>query len=235
MTSLTAFLKNRTVQQLLIFTLCQNLLWWLIGSTASTGEPLAWTVKLALGGYGILLAAGYFLILLRHFQSHIGPILVVAAATLGLLAAPQDHLVQLFAVLLCIFLVLACIPQLGLQSVYGLVVFSFLAGCGIPVILFFLRNHYLATQFLTTLVPVMASYLVFFAPYYLPQPLDWRFTLIPPAILVLAIFVLSLSWKTWAAILLVAAYWELQRHVNARYQLVMTGVMQLLVGLLLLR
>ena len=76
---------------------------------------------------------------------------------------------------------------------------------------------------------------MFLAPFYLPQPLDWRFTLIPPAILVLAIFVLSLSWKTWAAILLVAAYWELQRHVNARYQLVMTGVMQLLVGLLLLR
>lgn len=235
MTSLTAFFKNRTVQQVFLFTFCQNLLWWLIGSTASTGQPLDWSVKLALGGYGILLAAGYFLILRRHFQSHIGPILVVAAATLGLLAAPNDHLLQLFAVLLCVFLVLACIPQLGLQSVYGLVVFIFLAGCGVPVILFFLRNHYLALQFMTTLVPVMASYLTFFAPYYLPTPPDWRWTLIPSGILILAILLLPFSWKTWVAILLVGGYWELNRHVTVAYRLVTAGVVQLLVGYLLLR
>jgi len=235
MTSFTAFIKNRTVQQLVIFTFCQNLLWWLVGSTASTGKPLAWTVKACLAGYGILLAAGYFLILRRHFQSTIGPILVVAAATLGLLAAPHDHLVQLFIILLCIFLVLACIPQLGLQSVYGLVVFSFLAGCGIPVILFFLRNHYLALQFLTTTVPVMASYGAFFAPYYLPDLPDWRLTLIAPAILLVAILIVPFSWKSLLAMLLVAGHWELHRHLAPAYQLVMAGILQLLVVSLLLR
>ncbi|HIW72438.1 MAG TPA: hypothetical protein H9875_07415 [Candidatus Levilactobacillus faecigallinarum] len=235
MTSLTAFFKNRTVQQLLVFTLCQNLLWWLVGSTSATGQPLTWRVKLSLGGYGIFLAAGYFLILRRHFQSHIGPILVVAAATLGLLAAPTDHLVQLFAVLLCIFLVLACIPQLQLQSIYGLVVFSFLAGCGVPVILFFLRNHYLATQFLLTLLPIMATYLAFFAQFYLPRPTDWRYTLIFPAILVIAILTISFSWKTIVAILLVVLHWALQRRLNVNYRLVVAGVTQLVVGYLLLR
>lgn len=234
MTAFKAFLKNRTVQQLALFTLCQNLLWWLVGSTAATGHPLAWTVKGFLGGYGVLLAAGYFLILRRQFQSHIGPILVVAAATLGLLAAPHDHLLQLFAVLLCIFLVLACIPRLGLQSVYGLIVFSVLAGCGVPVILFFLRNHYLATQFLIALIPIITSYGNFFAPYYV-HPQDWRWTLVPPIILILTILVLPLTWKTILAILLVSGYWFLNQHITQRYQLVTAGIGQLLIGFLILR
>ncbi|KIO93895.1 hypothetical protein [Levilactobacillus brevis] len=122
MTTLMAFLKNRTVQQLVIFTACQNSLWWLAGSTVNTGSPLTTLVKFYLLMYGGLLAAGVFLILNHHFQSRIGPVLVVAAATMGFLAAPNAHLVQFFALLICLFLVLVCLPQLGLQSVYGLVV-----------------------------------------------------------------------------------------------------------------
>ncbi|MCH4124402.1 MAG: hypothetical protein LKH74_02740 [Levilactobacillus sp.] len=234
MTTLMAFFKNRTVQQLFLFIFCQNFLWWLAGTTASTGTPLATDVKVFLAIYGIFLAGGVFLILKRHFQSTIGPILVVAAATMGFLAAPGNHLVQLFALLLCIFLVLACIPQLGLQSAYGLVVFSVLAGCGVPVILFFLRNHYLALQFLTPLVPLMASYLAFFEPYYLPTKRDWRLTLIAPITCVLSLFMGSLSWRTLLIILLLAAHWWLQQRLNQRYQLIFSGICQFLTGVLIL-
>jgi len=234
MTTLMAFFKNRTVQQLFIFTLCQNILWWVAGSTASTGNPLGTDVKFFLLVYGVFLAAGYFLILKRHFQTTVGPILVVAAGTMGFLAAPQAHLVQLFALLICIFLVLACIPQLGLQSVYGLVVFSFLAGLGVPVVLFFLRNHYLAVQFLTPLIPLMASYLAFFEPYYVTGTQDWRRRLITPLIFVVTLFWLPFSWRIILIILLTAAHWWLQGRLNQRYRLVMTGLFQLIVGLLIL-
>jgi len=233
MTTIMAFFKNRTVQQLFIFAVFQNILWWVAGSTAATGTPLATDVKIYLGGYGLLLAAGYFLILKRRFQSRIGPILVVAAATLGFLAAPHDHLIQLFALLLCIFLVLACIPQLGLQSAYGLVVFSFLAGCGVPVILFILRNHYLATQFLLPMIPLAASYLVFFEPYYLPNDRDWRWTLVTPAVMLLTLLVLNFSWRSLIAAVIVLAYWWLQPRINDRYRLVTTSVIQLVLGLLI--
>ncbi|UIF30141.1 hypothetical protein KB236_05300 [Levilactobacillus brevis] len=233
MTTIMAFFKNRTVQQLFIFAFFQNILWWVAGSTAATGTPLATDVKIYLGGYGMLLAAGYFLILKRHFQSHIGPILVVAAATLGFLAAPHDHLIQLYALLLCVFLVLACIPQLGLQSAYGLVVFSFLAGCGVPVILFFLRNHYLATQFLLPLIPLVASYLLFFERDYLPAERDWRWTLVTPAVMLIALLFLDLSWRVLFAAIFALAYWWLQPKINDRYQLVTTSVVQLLLGLLI--
>ncbi|MDT6980278.1 hypothetical protein [Levilactobacillus zymae] len=235
MAYLTAFIKNRTVQQLVIFTACQNLLWWLVGSTASTGTPLAWNVKLCLVGYGGLVAAGYFLILRHRFHSTIGPILVVAAATLGLLAAPSEHLIQLFAILLCVFLVLTYIPQLGLQSVYGLIVFSCLAACGVPVILFLLRNHYLSSQFLVTLLPIIASYLALFENYYLLADLDWRLTLITPAIFALTTLLLAFSWAGVLAILLVGGHWWLQRHLKSHYQLVITGVVQVLVGYLVLK
>ncbi|WP_341778573.1 hypothetical protein [Levilactobacillus sp. HBUAS70063] len=235
MTTIMAFFKNRTVQQLFTFAFFQNILWWVAGSTAATGTPLATDVKIYLGGYGMLLAAGYFLILKRRFQSHIGPILVVAAATLGFLAAPHDHLVQLFALLLCIFLVLACVPQLGLQSVYGLVVFSFLAGCGVPVILFFLRNHYLATQFLLPMIPLVASYLVFFEHSYLPAAQDWRWSLITPAVMLVTLLFLDFSWRVVIAAVLALAYWWLQPKINARYQLVTTSVIQLFLGLLLFK
>ncbi|MFC6261615.1 hypothetical protein [Levilactobacillus fujinensis] len=234
MTTLMAFFKNRTVQQLFVFTFCQNILWWIAGSTASTGTPLAGEVKFYLIIYGIFLAAGYFLILVRHFQSRIGPILVVAAGTMGFLAAPQEHLIQIFALLICVFLVLACIPQLGLQSVYGLVVFSFLAGCGIPVILFFLRNHYLALQFLLPLIPLMASYLTFFEPYYLTGERDWRLTLVTPAVFILSLLTLSVSWKLVVVVLLVAAHWWLVQHLNDHYRLITSGFLQLLVGYLIL-
>lgn len=235
MTTLMAFFKNRTVQQLFCFTLSQNILWWLAGSTASTGTPLATDVKIYLWGYGLLLAAGIFLILKRHFQSHIGPILVVAAATMEILAAPSDHLVQVFALLLCIFLVLACIPQLGLQSVYGLLVFSVLGGYGVPVLLFFLRNHYLAIQFLPPLIPLMASYLYFYESYYLGGERDWRLTLITPIIFVLSLFILGLTWRLLPIILIVAAHWWLQPRLSMRYRLVFSGLCQLIVGMLLLR
>lgn len=234
MTSFKAFFKNRTVQQLFVFTLCQNLLWWFVGSTSATGQALTWRVKFALLGYGGLLAAGYFLILNHQFRSHIGPILVVAAATMGLLAAPTNHLVQLFAILLCIFLVLACIPQLGLQSIYGLVVFSILAGCGVPVILFFLRNHYLATQFLLTLIPIMVSYLTFFAPYYLQHLQDWRLTLIAPAILVITILFLPFNGAHLLAIALVIGQWWVLQRLNVNYRLVTASVLQVLIGGLLI-
>ncbi|WP_395323013.1 hypothetical protein [Levilactobacillus parabrevis] len=233
MTTIMAFLKNKTVQQLFIFTFFQNLLWWVAGLTAATGTPLATNIKVYLGGYGMLVAAGYFLILKRHFQSRIGPIFVVAAATLGLLAAPHDHMLQLFAILLCVFLVLACVPQLGLQSAYGLVVFSFLAGCGVPVILFFLRNHYLAMQFLMPMVPLVASYLVFFEPYYLTKERDWRWTLVTPAILILTLLTLGFSWQIVIAGLLAVAYWWLQPKINDNYRLVTTSVVQLILGLLI--
>jgi len=235
MTTLMAFFKNRTVQQLFIFTLCQNILWWLAGSTASTGTPLGTDVKIYLLIYGLLLAAGIFLLLKRHFQSHIGPILVVAAATMGILAAPSDHLVQAFALLLCVFLVLACIPQLGLQSIYGLIVFSVLAGYGVPVLLFFLRNHYLAVQFLTPLVPLMASYLTFFEPYYLTGERDWRWTLVTPIIFCLSLFALGIFWQMILIIAIVAAHWWLQPRLSSRYRLVFSGLCQLLVGILILR
>ncbi|WP_203640168.1 hypothetical protein [Levilactobacillus wangkuiensis] len=235
MTTLMAFFKNRTVQQLFCFTICQNILWWLAGATTSTGTPLGTDVKLYLAGYGVLVAAGIFLLLKRHFQSHIGPILVVAAATLGILAAPNDHLVQAFALLLCIFLVLACIPQLGLQSTYGLIVFSVLAGYGVPVLLFFLRNHYLAVQFLTPLIPLMASYLTFFEPYYLTGERDWRLTLITPVIFVLSLVVLGFTWRLVPLILIVAAHWWLQPRLSVRYRLVFSGLCQLLAGILILR
>ena len=233
MTPIMAFFKNRTVQQLFIFAFFQNILWWVAGSTASTGTPLATDVKVYLGGYGMLLAAGYFLILNRQFQSHIGPILVVAAATLGLLAAPHDHLIQLFALLLCVFLVLACIPQLGLQSAYGLIVFSFLAGGGVPVILFFLRNHYLAIQFLLPLLPLVASYLLFFERNYLPADRDWRWTLVTPAILVIILFILGFSWQLVIAAIFALGFWWLQPKINVRYRLVTTSVAQLILGLLI--
>lgn len=235
MAYLTAFLKNRTVQQLVLFTACQNLIWWLVGSTASTGTPLAWTVKLDLVGYGGLVAAGYFLILRHHFQSTIGPILVVAAATLGLLAAPSEHLIQLFAILLCVFLVLTYVPQLGLQSVYGLIVFSCLAACGVPVILFLLRNHYLSSQFLVTLLPIAASYLALFENYYLLTDHDWRLTLITPAIFAVVTLSLRFSGASVVAVLLVAGHWWLQRHLKWHYQLVLTGIVQLLVVYLILK
>ncbi|MCF7523861.1 hypothetical protein L3X07_13510 [Levilactobacillus brevis] len=109
MTTLMAFLKNRTVQQLVIFTACQNSLWWLAGSTVNTGSPLTTLVKFYLLMYGGLLAAGVFLILNHHFQSRIGPVLVVVTATMGFLAAPNAHLVQFFALLICLFLVLVCL------------------------------------------------------------------------------------------------------------------------------
>ncbi|MFC6290026.1 hypothetical protein [Levilactobacillus angrenensis] len=234
MTTLMAFFKNRTVQQLFIFIFCQNFLWWLAGTTAATGTPLATDVKFFLAIYGIFLAAGVFLILKRHFQSTIGPILVVAAATMGFLAAPNAHLIQIFALLLCIFLVLACVPQLGLQSVYGLIVFSVLAGCGVPVILFFLRNHYLALQFLRPLIPLMGSYLAFFESYYLTAERDWRLTLIAPIICVLSLFMLPISWHLLIIILLLAAHWWLQPRLNQRYQLVFSGICQFLAGVLIL-
>lgn len=233
MTTLMAFLKNRTVQQLFIFTACQNILWWLAGSTAATGSPLATDVKIYLLIYGVFLAAGIFLILNRHFQSRIGPILVVAAATMGFLAAPSNHLVQLFALLLCIFLVLACVPQLGLQSIYGLIVFSVLAGCGVPVILFFLRNHYLAIQFLTPLLPLIASYLAFFEAYYLTAERDWRLTLITPAIFIISLAALTFSWQLILVVGIVIAHWWLQQRLNHKYRLVFSGICQLLVGLLI--
>jgi len=234
MTTLMAFLKNRTVQQLVIFTACQNSLWWLAGSTVNTGSPLTTLVKFYLLMYGGLLAAGVFLILNHHFQSRIGPVLVVAAATMGFLAAPNAHLVQFFALLICLFLVLVCLPQLGLQSVYGLVVFSCLAGCGIPVVLFFLRNHYLALQFLTLLLPLVASYLVFFEPYYLPAERDWRLTLISPLILIIIMSGVAFSWRILVVILIVTVHWWLQPRLNERYRLVTSGLLQLITGLFIL-
>ncbi|KID43809.1 hypothetical protein [Levilactobacillus brevis] len=234
MTTLMAFLKNRTVQQLVIFTACQNSLWWLAGSTVNTGSPLTTLVKFYLLMYGGLLAAGVFLILKHHFQSRIGPVLVVAAATMGFLAAPNAHLVQFFALLICLFLVLVCLPQLGLQSVYGLVVFSCLAGCGIPVVLFFLRNHYLALQFLTLLLPLVASYLVFFEPYYLPAERDWRLTLISPLILIIIMSGVAFSWRILVVILIVTVHWWLQPRLNERYRLVTSGLLQLITGLFIL-
>lgn len=235
MTTIMAFFKNRTVQQIFIFAVFQNILWWVAGSTAATGSPLATDVKIYIGGYGLLLASGYFLILKHHFQSHIGPILVVAAATLGFLAAPHDHQIQFFALLLCVFLVLACVPQLGLQSAYGLVAFSFLAGGGVPVILFFLRNHYLATQFLVPLIPLVASYLVLFEPYYVHRERDWRWSLVTPLIMVLALLTLPFSWRVILAIMVTGAYWWLQPKINQRYQLVTTSVIQLILGLFIFK
>lgn len=235
MAYLTAFIKNRTVQQLVVFTACQNLLWWLVGATTATGTPLTWKVKLSLLAYGGLVAAGYFLILRRHFQSTIGPILVVAAAPFGLLAAAGDPLIQLFAILLCVFLVLTYIPQLELQTLYGLIVFSGLAACGVPVILFLLRNHYLSTQFLTTLIPIVASYLALFASYYLPENNDWHLTLILPVLLIIIILIFAFSWTGLLASLLVGGHWWLQRHLKPHYQLVITGIIQVLIGYLVIQ
>lgn len=235
MTYLTALVRNRTVQQLVLFTICQNLLWWLAGATTSTGHALTWIVKLCLVGYGALLDAGYFLILRHRFSSSLGPLLVVGAATFGILAAPNNHLVQLFALLLCIFLVLTTIPQLGLQSGYGLVVFSCLAGVGVPVILFFLRNHYLSSQFLLTLVPIVASYFAFFAAYYFPEPHDWRLTLIAPIGFALVTLILAFSWQSLIAIVLTGIHWWLQRHLKGPYRLVLSGSLQLIVGYLIIQ
>ncbi|ABJ64619.1 hypothetical protein ACN50C_10110 [Levilactobacillus brevis] len=234
MTTLMAFLKNRTVQQLVIFTVCQNSLWWLASSTVNTGSPLTTLVKIYLVVYGGLLAAGIFLILNHQFRSRIGPVLVVAAVTMGFLAAPNVHLVQLFALLLCLFLVLVCIPQLGLQSIYGLIVFSCLAGYGVPVILFFLRNHYLALQFLVLLLPLVASYLVFFEPYYLPAERDWRLTLISPIILLIIMGGIAFSWRVLVVMLIVGGHWWLQPRLNARYRLIASGCLQLIAGLFIL-
>lgn len=235
MTKFMALLKNRTVQQLFIYTVFQNILWWVAGSTAATGTPLPTLVKFYLLVYGGFLAAGSFLILNRHFQSAIGPILVVAAATMGFLAAPDNRLIQLFALLICIFLVLVCVPQLGLQSVYGLIVFSALSGCGVPVILFYLRNHYLAWQFMLPLLPIIFSYLAFYEFHFIPQAWDWRLTLITPALLIVTILITqAFSWQIAIASLLVAGYGWLQRRINARYRLVTTSVVQLILGLLVL-
>lgn len=234
MAYLTAFIKNQTVQQLVVFTACQNLLWWLVGATAATGTPLNWTVKLNLLAYGGFVAAGYFLILRRRFRSTIGPILVVAAAPFGLFAAAGDPLIQLFAILLCVFLVLTYIPQLELQTAYGLLVFSCLAACGVPVILFLLRNHYLSVQFLSTLIPIVVSYLALFAAYYLPALPDWRLSLILPALLVVTILIFAFSWTGLIACFLVGGHWWLQRHLKRHYQLVITGIIQVLIGYLIL-
>lgn len=234
MPTLKALIKNRTLQQLLIFALTQNCLWWLAGSTASTGTPLSTSVKLFLVGYGLFMAAGCFLILRRHFHSTFGPLLVCIAAIFGLFAAPSEGMVQAFSFIICGMLILLCVPKLGLQSIYGLLVFSFLIGVGIPVMLFFLRNHYLATQFLWPLIPLVASYLALFERYFLPTTTDWRLTLITPGILVLSLLSLPLSWRSLLIIVLVGGHWWFQQQLNARYQLITTGIVQVIVGALIL-
>lgn len=223
-------LKREHVQ-LGVFTILQSIVcWWAALNYGQSFETAKFSAaQLPLIGYTIAVAAAIFIILNARVPSQWSLITIgisVAFAFTNIIAKESE---LLYLLLTCsVWLFVMAVPRFGMQNYFGLVVFGVIMTFTIPVAVFDLQNNYLSTTFLSKLGPLLFSYLFLYVPSFSHQrEVNQLMSAITGGLLILSIFIESMSWQAIAAIVIVIAVWFSQQALGkTRGHLMITAVVQ---------
>jgi hypothetical protein len=210
--SIAAQWRSVNWKLLTISVIIQLITWWYVPiSYAAKISTATFQIDLVFFAlYSLLVAGSAHLILNSNFNSRFALLPILASFLFSFSGVVQGKLVVLLLLLLApAFLLVLYFPQLEMQNMFGLIIYSIIFATCIPASIVFLTAHFLSWTFIVTLGSYWLSYLFFLSPVFMhDNTRNFRiFSTIIGIAFIIWLLIQSISITHIVAIVIIIASW----------------------------
>lgn len=158
--------------------------------------------------YMFCIAISFPILMYQKWQSHLSRFPLIASLIFAIMGFYNRWALMILLLLLPIFLLLAQLPNLEFNTMYGLLTFGVLLTLTLCVACAYNGLHFVTWDIITFLLPVMTSCWYFMAPFFLIYQRYYQMrSTVFGLIMLIAALTRPLRWQLYLALIIIVGVW----------------------------